>query len=421
MRPGRIPLLALLFALLFTASPLAAVDSPAVSQGLVTSGHATGSHGEQFVTSLRIVNDNAAAATVDVTYYPRVTFDKPSASASADNTFNVLTATVTVPARRTYAVDDALGTLFGITSTSASGALWIDSRTVVPLSVLSETLVVNARGLDPQGNPVSGTYGFAIPGQIPENALAIGDVGYVPYLAGSSTTTQGYRSNLFLFAANGETNTVVNVKLVRGADGTTVGSRDVTLGKWVQTQINDMAGFFGLSETNTNLTVVLTVKSGGPVFTGASVNDNGTGSQVYAPPTKRWAPRDASFGLLLVDGGFGFSGRLDIRPDGLADFLTATVALPTCDPSTGNVFLLIAGNTDSLANTTFTRNADGSTSFNGGDSASTWSGSFAYNADGSIQGNLTYTRLSGSAGSPCPGGTTTMPFVGGRIIAYGIF
>lgn len=415
MHSGRAPLLAFLLA----ASPLAAVDSPAVTQWLVTSGHATGAHNEQFVTSLRIVNDSAAAATVDVTYYPRVNFDKPSASAAADNTLNAMTVTVAVPAKRTYAVNDALGTLFGITSTAASGALRIDSRTGIPLSILSETLVVNARGLDPQGNPVAGTYGFAIPGQLSENALAVGDVGYVPYLAGSSTTTQGNRSNLFLFAANGETNTVVNVKLLRGGDGTTVGARDVTLGKWVQTQINDIAGFYGSSETNTNLTAVLAVKSGGPVFTGASVNDNGTGSQVYAPPTKRWAPRNASFGLLLGDGGFGFSGRLDIQPDGLADFLTALIGIPACPDL--NYFLLYGGNTNAIKNTTFTLNVDGSTTFSGGDSNATWSGSFTYNADGSIQGNLTYTRLGGSAGSPCPGGTATMPFVGRRIMAYGIF
>jgi hypothetical protein len=416
MRPLERPLLALLLA----ASPLAAVDSPSVSQWLVTSGRATGAHGEQFVTSLRIVNDTAAAATVDVTYYPRVNFDKPSASASGDNTFAAMTTAVTVSARRTYAIDDVLGTLFGITSTTASGALRVESRNGIPLSVLSETLVVNARGLDPQGTPVSGTYGFAIPGQLVENAIAVGDVGYVPYLAGSSTTTQGYRSNLFLFAANGDGNTVVNVKLLRGADGTTAGSRDVTLGKWVQTQINDIAGWFVPAEANTNFTAILTVKSGGPVFTGASVNDNGTGSQVYAPPTKKWAPRNSSFGLLLGDLGFGFSARLDIRPDGLADFLAAPIAIPACPPD-ANVYLLYGGNTGTLTNTTFTLLADGSTSFAGGDTAATWSGSFAYNADGSLQGQLTYTRQSGSAGSPCPGGTSTMPFVGRRILAYGIY
>ncbi len=409
-----------LLVLLLVASPLAAVDSPSVSQWLVTSGHATGMHGEQFVTSLRIVNDSALAATVDVTYYPRVDFNSGTASASGDNTFAAITATVTVAARRTYAVDDALGTLFGITSTTASGALRVESRNGIPLSVLSETLVANARGLDPQGNPVSGTYGFAIPGQLVENAVAVGDVGYVPYLASSATTAQGFRSNLFLFAANGDVNTVVTVKLVRGADGTTVGSRDVTLGTWVQTQINGIAGFFNLSETNTNLTAVLTVKSGGPVFTGASVNDNGTGSQVYTPPTKSWAPRNSSFALLLGDGGFGFSARLDIRPDGLADFLTAPIGIPTC-PADANVYLLYGGNTGTLTNTTFTLHGDGSTSFAGGDASATWSGSFGYNADGSIQGNLTYTRASGSAGSPCPGGTSTMPFFGRRVMAYGIY
>jgi hypothetical protein len=399
------------------AFPARAVDTPVISQWLVTSAKATGAKLENFVSSLRLVNGTASSATVDITFYPRVNFDRTLGQAPGDNSVNAVKATVTVPAGQTLAVDDVLNSLFGVTATNASGGLKVESRNFVPISVLSQTLVTNAKAAD--GTP--GTYGFAIPGQVPDNAVAVGDTGYVPYLSSSPTTTQGYRSNLFLQTTNSGGNTVVTVTLLNGADGSTIGTRDVTLGTLVQTQINNIADFLGYSGVNTNLTAVITVKSGGPVFTGASVNDNATGSQIYAPPTKKWSPRYASFGLILGDGGYGFSGRLDIKADGVADFLTAAPVIDTCGSSGPAVFIFQASSAPPISNTSFTLNADGSTSFSGGDTESNWTGAFGVNADGSVQGNLTYTRASGSAGNPCPGGTVTVPFFGRKILAYGIY
>lgn len=401
------------------AFPARAVDTPAISQWLVTSAKATGRNGENFVSSLRLVNGTVSSATVDITYYPRVNLT--AASAPGDNSVNAAKQTVTVPAGQTLAIDNVLNTLFGVTSTSASGGLDIESQNLVPISVLSQTLVTNARGLDPQGNPVSGTYGFAIPGQIPDNAVAVGDTGYVPYLSSSPTTTQGYRSNLFLQTTNTAADTVVTVTLLNGVDGTTIGTSDVTLGTLVQTQINNIAGFFGYSAVNTNLTAVITVKSGGPVFVGASVNDNATGSQIYAPPTKDWSPRYASFAFLLGDGGYGFTGRIDIQANGVADFMTAAPVINPCGSGPA-VFIFQAGSAPPISNATFTLNADGSTSFSGADTESSWTGSFNVNADGSVQGNLTYTRSSvPSSTNPCPGGTVTVPFFGRKIMDYGIY
>ena len=396
--------------------PAQAVDTPAISQWLVTSAKATGAKGENFVSSLRLVNGTASSASVDITFYPRVSFNQATASAPGDNSVNAVKQTVTVPAGQTLAIDNVLFTLFQISSTSASGGLHIESRNFVPVSVLSQTLVTNAKAAD--GTP--GTYGFAIPGQVPDNAIAMGDTGYVPYLSSSPSTTQGYRSNLFLQTTNTGGDTVLTASLLKGTDGSTIGTTDITLGTLVQTQVNNIANFFGYYEANTNLTAVITVKSGGPVFVGASVNDNATGSQVYAPPTKRWSPRYASFGLLFADGGYGFSGRLDIQANGVADFLTAAPVIPSC-PSSPALFVLQASSAPPLSNTTFTLNEDGSTSFSGGDTAETWTGAFLLNADGSVQGSLTYTRASGSAGNPCPGGTVAVSFLGRKIVDYGLY
>jgi len=415
MRISRRLLAPALFVTLGVSLPAGAVDTPATMQWLVTSAKATGAKGENFVSSLRLVNGTAASATVGITFYPRVNFNRTAGEAPGDNTAAALTTTVTVPAGQTLGIDDALFTLFGITSTSASGGLQVESKNFVPISVLSQTLVTNARAAD--GTP--GTYGFAIPAQIPDNAVAEGDTGYVPYLSSSPTAAQGYRSNLFLQTTNADGDTVVNVKLLKGADGSTIGARDVTLGKLVQTQINQIADFFGYGEANTNLTAVVTVKSGGPVFVGASVNDNATGSQVYAPPTKKWSPRDASFALLLGDGGYGFTGRLDIPSDGVPDYMTALVVIESCG---GNVqpFIVQASPLSPFSNTTFTVNADGSISFTGSEADATWEGTIIVDVDGMVRGNLKYTRASGSAGAPCPAATVTTPFYGRKVLAYGL-
>ena len=415
MRISRRLLAPALFVTLGVSLPAGAVDTPATMQWLVTSAKATGAKGENFVSSLRLVNGTAASATVGITFYPRVNFNRTAGEAPGDNTAAALTTTVTVPAGQTLGIDDALFTLFGITSTSASGGLQIESKNFVPISVLSQTLVTNAKAAD--GTP--GTYGFAIPAQIPDNAVAEGDTGYVPYLSSSPTAAQGYRSNLFLQTTNVDGDTVVNVKLLKGADGSTIGARDVTLGKLVQTQINQIADFFGYGEANTNLTAVITVKSGGPVFVGASVNDNATGSQVYAPPTKKWSPRDASFALLLGDGGYGFTGRLDIPSDGVPDYMTALVVIENCG---GNVqpFIVQASPLSPFSNTTFTVNADGSISFTGSEADATWEGTIIVDVDGMVRGNLKYTRASDSAGAPCPAATVTTPFYGRKVLAYGL-
>lgn len=399
--------LAALAALLVAAPAVRAVDTPAYSQWLVTSAKATGATGELFVTSLRIVNPGTVPATVDVFFYPRANFDPATNAAPGDNTAAEKRTVVVVPGQ-TLQLDDVLGSLFGKTGPSDSGGLKLDSDNAV--SVLSQTLVTNARS----STGVPGTNGFAIPAQLIENAVAAGDTGYVPYLSSAPDLTAGYRSNLFLLSGNAASDTVVTVKLVNGADGTTVGTRDVTLGKLVQTQINNIGKLFGFSANFTNLTAVLTVKSGGPVFAGASIIDNAISSQLYAPTTKRWLPNNSAFGLILNDP-YDFGGRLDIVGD-LPDYLSATLFIDTCPATPGptsQTFLFQAAALPGFTNTVFTRNADGTFSFAGQSSVASWTGTIVPYVDGTVGGNFTYTRA-GSAS--CSGGSVTMTFVGARIL-----
>jgi hypothetical protein len=402
-----------LVSLLALSAPALGVDTPAVSQWLVTSAMVTGKNGELFVTSLRLVNDTPTAATVDLLFYPAIKLS--GNAAPGDNTVAGRSQTVTIPAGQTLAIEDVLNTQFGVTS--GSGGLRIESTNGVPISVLSQTLVTNAKAAD--GTP--GTYGFAIPAQLLDNAIALGDTGYVPYLSSPVADRLGYRSNLFLQSASDAGDTVVTVRLVKGMDGNTIGTpQDVTLGKLVQTQINGIAGFFGYTDANTNLMAVITVKSGGPVFVGASVNDNATGSQVYAPPTKKWYPDNSAFGVVIDDGGFGFAGRLDII-NGQLDFFSFIAIMDNCPGSTdGQFFFFEVFPSGPNKNSDVTKNADGSFSITGvwplnPPSQASFSGTVFVNIDGSVGGTMTYTRALGAAGGTCPGATKDFPFFGARV------
>ena len=142
-----------LAAVLFSSAPLHA-DTPATSQWVVTSAKATGAGGNQYVTSVRIVNPNAVPAPVDITLFAA------SGDGSGDNGASPPRASVIVPANATLAIDDVLGTKF---ATVGAGGLRFDSTGTTPQGVwvLSQTLVVNA--LSSTGVP--GTNGFAIPSQ----------------------------------------------------------------------------------------------------------------------------------------------------------------------------------------------------------------------------------------------------------------
>jgi hypothetical protein len=326
---------------------------------------------------------------------------------------------VTVPANQTLALDDVLASTFGVTG---SGGIRVEAPgsdaggRPLAVWVLSQTLVVNAKS----STGVSGTNGFAIPSQNQEQLVALGETAYVPYISGSPTSTSGYRTNLFLLSANGTSNTVVDVTL-RKSDGTTAGTKTLTLGKFSQTQINGIANFFSYTPaaSETNMTALVTVTSGGPVATGASVIDNAIGSISYSPPVKIPVPNNGAYGLILTDG-FGFSGRAEVF-GGAFDYFSAGVVIPSCDAGRPTLFFVQGIGTPGVdQNATFTKNVDGSTSFAGtmkdssNATAATFSGTILPKYDGTIYGTLTYTRGAAPAGNPCPAATVTFPFSGSK-------
>lgn len=392
-----------LAALLLSTALLA--DTPATTQWVVTSAKATGG-GNQYVTSLRLVNPNAVAAPADITLFP-------ASDGSGDNGTNPPKVSVSIPANSTLAIDDVLGTKFG---TTGAGGLRIDSTGPTPqgIWVLSQTLVVNA--LSSTGVP--GTNGFAIPSQNADQLVALNETAYVPYISSSSSGSSGYRTNLFLLSANTTASTVVTVTLLKG-DGTVLGTRDVTLARGAQTQINGIAASFGYTANDTNLTATVKVKSGGPVATGASVIDNAIASISYAPPMKVARANNGAYGLLLNDGGFEFSGRVDIL-GGNGDYMTMSVVVPNCAGANYVFYFQAFGDSAGTSkNTSFVPQSDGSISFSGAQSDGSFSGTIYPKYDGTVYGNVNYTRATGSNGSPCPGVSLPAPytFVGSKAFA----
>ena len=407
------------FAALFILPATLFADTPATTQWVVTSAKASGGEND-YVTSLRIVNPNATAAPVDMYFLPASGLDG-SNNALGDNS-GAQKVSVTIPANQTLALDDVLATKFGVTG---AGGIRVEAPGTDsggrPLAVwvLSQTLVVNAKS----STGVSGTNGFAIPSQNQDQLVALGETAYVPYISGSSTSTSGYRTNLFLLSANGTGATVVDVTL-RNSDGTTIGTKTLTLGKFSQTQINGIANFFGYTPaaSETNMTAIVKVTSGGPVATGASVIDNAIGSISYSPPVKIPVANNGAYGLILNDGGYGFSGRADVFA-GSFDFLSAGVVIPSCAGQPTLFFVQGIGTPGIDQNATFTKNADGSTSFTGttkdtstNATLALFSGTILTNFDGTIYGTLTYTR-GAAPGDTCPGATVTFTFSGSKGLA----
>ena len=388
--------LALVATLLTPAALLA--DTPTTTQWIVTSAKVTGAGGNQYVSSLRLVNPNASVANVDLTFLPASDGSGDNGTSSAKS--------VVVNAHSTLAIDDVLGS-FGVTG---AGGILVKSTGVVPVPVwaLSQTLVVNA--LSSTGVP--GTNGFAIPAQNTDQIVAAGETAYIPYVSSSSSATSGYRTNVFLLSANTTGDTGVTVALVKG-DGTVLGTRDITLKRLAQTQINGIAASFGYASNDTNLTATVTVKSGGPVATGASVIDNAIASISYSPPVKVAKANNGEFGVVLNDG-FGFSGQVDIV-NGLGDYMSMSIVVPNCGPPPNNnyVFWFQAfGDSYGLGkNTSFVTQTDGSISFSGAQPDGAFNGTILSNVDGSVSGTVKYVRASDTTnGAPCPGQGLLAPY-----------
>lgn len=395
------------------ARPAAASDFPATVQWVLTSAKALGAGNPQpqFVTSLRIVNPNAVQANVDLTYLPQSPFDSsdPNNYVVAGDNGGRTPVRVSVGPNRTLALEDVVTATFGDPAPFGVHAGGIQVVSDVPVSVFSRTFVSNGQS----STGVPGTFGISIPAVVADLAVSAGDTAYLPYTAASPSTTSGFRSNLILLnTAAGSS--VVHVKVLK-ADGTTVGERDYTFARLAQSQQGRLPDSFGYQGPDENLTAVVTVKSGGPVAVGLTPIDNAISSQNFTGISKVFAPNNGAFGLVLDDGGYGFSGRLDLL-GGQADFLSAGIVLTQCPaPNPVLVFFVQAFGSGSAQNTVFTRNADGSWAFSGSTASATWSGQVFPDVDGTVFGSITYQR---AASANCGGVGRTIPFSGARAVPF---
>lgn len=400
-------------------SAIAAADSPARTQWILATAKALGQGGEQFVSSLRIVNPGTASASVTVTYLAQSPIDG-SNTAGGDNSA-APSAHLTIPAGQTLAVEDVLGTLFGSALAPfgvPAGGLKVTSD--LPVSVLSRTFVANA--VSAAGVP--GTYGFSIPAQVDEQAIWPGDTGYVSYVAASPDSHSGFRSN-FILLNTSSTPAVVNVDLRKG-DGTSVGNRDYNLGKLSAAQAGNLSGSFGYTGPDTNLTAVVTVKSGGPVVVGCSIIDNAISSIAYASPTKLALPNNGIFGLAFLDDAYQVSiARLDIVRE-VPVYLGGAVVVE-CKPADPDPnardprfisFLGYGAGSGATPNTIFTRNTDGSFAVAGQDTFVAITGQVRNEADGKVSGTLTFTTTPGY--TRCPGQSKTYSFQGARSATFAV-
>ena len=392
-----------LSASLLLASP-ALADSPATRQWVLATAKATGAGGEAFVSSLRILNPGTMDAHVTLRYLAQSPIDA-SFSATGDNT-NAASSTLTVGAGEMHPVEDVIGTLFGGAAPFGIVAGGLEIVSDQPVSVLSRTYVANA--VSASGKP--GTYGFSIPSQVESQAVAVGETGYLSYIAASPDRVSGFRCNLILLNTSA-TRTVVTVALKR-ADGTTIDQRDYTLGSFSAAQQTDVSASFGYAGPDQSLFVAATVKSGGPLVVGTSIVDNAISSLSYAPPSKvgpgGTGIQDGIYGLVLQNDAYGVSGRLDIS-GGSPTYLFATLVLGGC--SSYVVLQGISSQVSTTPNTTFTKGADGSLSFAGSATGgTTWNGSIRLEPGGVASGTLAYGR--GANAPTCPNTSGTFAFQG---------
>ena len=223
----------------------------------------------------------------------------------------------------------------------------------MPVWVLSQTLVVNA--LSSTGVP--GTNGFAIPSQNTDQLVALGETAYVPYVSSSSSSIERLPDEPL--SPLGERHGI-DGRDRQAPQGRRHDPRDARHHAREVRPDADQRHRGVRSDTRRTTRTSrrpVTVKSGGPVATGASVIDNAIASISYSPPVKVAIANNGAFGLILNDGGFDFSGRLDIL-NGNGDFLSMAIVVPNCGRPSSYVFPFQAfgASSGTSSNTSFVAN-----------------------------------------------------------------
>jgi hypothetical protein len=222
---------------------------------------ATGVNGAFFVSDLRIVNTTGTTADVVVDFF----------AAASSATGPTSTTHVPVAANNQAVINDALGTLFGV---SGSGSLKVTSN--VPV-------VVTSRVLNDQRPNNAGTNGLLVPAVAPAEAPINGTLPLLSNASGDDIAAKvGFRTNIGYF--NPTANTVTAKFTAKKNDGTTIGSTvTVTIPGFarVQNAVFDLISTVtGNDRTQSDFFVTYTVD--GSLFVYATLVDNKTGDGIYS-------------------------------------------------------------------------------------------------------------------------------------------
>jgi CHRD domain len=223
---------------------------------------ATGLNGTSFVSDLRIVNTTGTTANVVVDFFPA----GDSASGPANTT------TVPVAANNQAVINDALGTLFGI---SGSGSLRVKSN--VPV-------VVTSRVLNDQRANNAGTNGLHVPAELQRETPINGTLPLLSNASGSDIAAgNGFRTNIGYF--NPTANTVKATFTAKKNDGTVLGTvTNVSIAGFARVQQK----VFDLISTVTDTAqsdFFVTYSATGPLFVYATLVDNKTGDGIFLSGT----------------------------------------------------------------------------------------------------------------------------------------
>lgn len=220
----------------------------------------SGLNGTQFVTDLRIVNPTQTAADVTVDFFPL----------QASGTGSAATTHVSVAAGAQAVINDAMGTLFGL---SGAGSFKVSSN--VPV-------VATSRVLNDQRPVNGGTNGLLVFANDVTQAPINGTLPLLSQASGSDQAAGiGFRTNIGYF--NPTSSTVTAKFTAKRNDGTTIGSTvTVPIPGFARVQL----GAFDLISTvtgndRTQSDFYVAYSADGPLFVYSTLVDNKTGDGIY--------------------------------------------------------------------------------------------------------------------------------------------
>ncbi len=230
-----------------------------LTQYLPVVAKVAGAAGTNFVTDVRIINENSTTANVTLDYFQ---------SAAGGQTAPTASRTVAVQAGEQAVIDDLIGTL----PASGLGALRITSNQ--PVTVVS-------RVINDQRGSNNGTTGFSV------EALELGDAktsGTVGFLSNGSTADIGagigFRTNMGYFNPTA-TPVTATFTAHRTSNGSVIGSATVTIPGFSQVQgavFTIIGGVAANDQVQDDFYVTYTASA--PLFVYGSVVDNRTGDSV---------------------------------------------------------------------------------------------------------------------------------------------